>query len=91
MFSSKVDLSCFDNEDTQQNMGLLDEGFVLPPNFAKDLKSTTGHKYESDLNPDIKFKHGTTTLAFLFQGGVIVAVDSRSTMGSYIGMSLHCV
>ncbi len=29
--------------------------------------------------------HGTTTLAFVFQGGVIVAVDSRSTMGSYIG------
>ena len=27
---------------------------------------------------------GTTTLAFKFQGGVIVSVDSRSTMGSYI-------
>lgn len=29
--------------------------------------------------------HGTTTLAFVFKGGVIVAVDSRATMGSYIG------
>ena len=27
---------------------------------------------------------GTTTLAFKFQGGVIVSVDSRSTMGPYI-------
>lgn len=29
--------------------------------------------------------HGTTTLAFKFQHGVIVAVDSRATAGSYIG------
>lgn len=31
--------------------------------------------------------HGTTTLAFKFQHGVIVAVDSRATAGSYIGES----
>jgi len=30
------------------------------------------------------FHKGTTTLAFKFQGGVIVAVDSRASMGSYI-------
>merc|ERR1711976_426572 len=33
----------------------------------------------------INFFHGTTTLAFRFQGGVIVCVDSRASMGSYIG------
>ncbi|CDO73558.1 hypothetical protein BN946_scf185014.g28 [Trametes cinnabarina] len=32
----------------------------------------------------IKIKHGTTTLAFRYQGGVIVAVDSRATAGSYV-------
>jgi len=32
----------------------------------------------------IKLEHGTTTLAFKFQGGIIVAVDSRATSGSYI-------
>lgn len=32
----------------------------------------------------IKFNRGTTTLAFKYQGGVIVAVDSRATGGSYI-------
>lgn len=32
----------------------------------------------------IQFNHGTTTLAFKFQHGVIVAVDSRATAGSYI-------
>merc|ERR1719174_3565064 len=29
--------------------------------------------------------HGTTTLGFRFQGGVLIAVDSRASMGSYIG------
>lgn len=38
----------------------------------------------SDANVKIHFAHGTTTLAFKFQGGVIVAVDSRATAGSYI-------
>ncbi|KAJ7909994.1 N-terminal nucleophile aminohydrolase [Mycena leptocephala] len=32
----------------------------------------------------IKINHGTTTLAFCFQGGVIVAVDSRATAGSVV-------
>ncbi|XP_034039213.1 proteasome subunit beta type-5 [Thalassophryne amazonica] len=32
----------------------------------------------------IEFLHGTTTLAFKFKEGVIVAVDSRATAGSYI-------
>ncbi|EDV25525.1 Proteasome subunit beta type-5 [Trichoplax sp. H2] len=33
----------------------------------------------------IQFLHGTTTLAFKFKNGVIVAADSRASMGSYIG------
>ena len=41
-------------------------------------------------NVKIHFDHGTTTLAFKFQGGVIVAVDSRATAGPFIGKnSLH--
>lgn len=37
-------------------------------------------------NPDVKIKiaHGTTTLAFRFQGGIVVAVDSRATAGNWI-------
>lgn len=31
------------------------------------------------------FKKGTTTLGFVFNHGVIIAVDSRASMGSYIG------
>jgi 20S proteasome subunit beta 5 len=33
----------------------------------------------------LRFAHGTTTLAFKFGGGIIVAVDSRASMGQYIG------
>ncbi|NXT45296.1 PSB5 protein, partial [Pelecanoides urinatrix] len=34
--------------------------------------------------PGLRLLHGTTTLAFKFDLGVIVAVDSRATAGSYI-------
>lgn len=33
----------------------------------------------------INFDHGTTTLGFIYQGGVVLAVDSRATGGQYIG------
>ena len=35
----------------------------------------------------IHMDHGTTTLGFKFQGGVILAVDSRATGGMFIGKS----
>lgn len=40
-----------------------------------------------EANGDIKinFDHGTTTLGFIYQGGVVLAVDSRATGGQYIG------
>jgi len=37
-----------------------------------------------DSKVKIDFKKGTTTLAFKYQGGVILAVDSRATAGAYI-------
>lgn len=33
----------------------------------------------------LKYAKGTTTLGFIFNEGVIIAVDSRSTQGPYIG------
>ena len=32
----------------------------------------------------MKPNHGTTTLGFIFEGGVIIAVDSRASQGPYI-------
>ncbi|CAG8782946.1 19576_t:CDS:2, partial [Racocetra fulgida] len=46
------------------------------------LKECTDEKSDSECR--IKFEHGTTTLAFKFQGGIIVATDSRASAGSYI-------
>ena len=43
-------------------------------------------KFEAADSPaDLKFAHGTTTLGFVFKHGVVIAVDSRSTQGPYIG------
>ncbi|OXG80318.1 proteasome component PRE2 [Cryptococcus neoformans var. grubii Br795] len=44
------------------------------------------HTDSMSANPEAKIKiaHGTTTLAFRFKGGIIVAVDSRATAGSYV-------
>jgi len=41
-----------------------------------------------DKDVRIHMEHGTTTLAFKFKEGVIVAVDSRATGGSYIGTTI---
>jgi len=50
-----------------------------PSQFCEMLKKST--------NPEKKlmdFKKGTTTLAFVFKGGVLLAVDSRASMGSFV-------
>ena len=40
--------------------------------------------FEREVMEYVKPNHGTTTLGFIFKGGVIIAVDSRASMGSYI-------
>ena len=40
--------------------------------------------FEREVMELVKPNHGTTTLGFIFEHGVIVAVDSRASMGSYI-------
>eukprot|EP00906_Rhabdomonas_costata_P028749 RCo040653 len=37
--------------------------------------------------PKIDFKKGTTTLGFVFQGGIVLAVDSRASTGQFIASS----
>ncbi|KAK9814814.1 hypothetical protein WJX72_011938 [[Myrmecia] bisecta] len=53
------------------------QSFPLPQ--VHDLDS-----FEREVMEYVKPSHGTTTLGFIFQGGVIMAVDSRASMGSYI-------
>ena len=58
--------------------------FSLPPvtNPTTFLRS----HIDDHVNPNchIKLAHGTTTLAFRFDGGIVVAVDSRATAGNWI-------
>jgi len=60
------------------------EAFTLAPvahpeTFCADIAKT------GEAPGLMDFKKGTTTLGFVFQGGVIISVDSRASMGSYIG------
>ena len=61
---------------------------VMPVADPAAFSSLHFHGYQGDTSGDargLQFSKGTTTLAFKFQGGVVVSVDSRSTQGSYIG------
>ncbi|XP_007527473.2 proteasome subunit beta type-8 [Erinaceus europaeus] len=51
---------------------------MQPTDFFQSLNGN------GESNVQIEMAHGTTTLAFKFQHGVIVAVDSRASTGSYI-------
>ncbi|KAJ7176203.1 20S proteasome subunit [Mycena crocata] len=54
------------------------------PGVADPTAFLRSHTDDADPSCRIKMQHGTTTLAFCFQGGVVVAVDSRATAGSYV-------
>lgn len=41
--------------------------------------------FEPPTSPPIEFAHGTTTLSFVFQGGIVAAVDSRASIGNFVG------
>ncbi|KAK0062650.1 proteasome subunit beta type-5 [Biomphalaria pfeifferi] len=57
--------------------------FTVPAGV--NLQSDVYSAFNDDSNNvKIHFEHGTTTLAFKYQNGVIVAVDSRATMGPSI-------
>ncbi len=61
-------------------------GFMLPnvADPAEYCRDNFKVKYTEDNNQTLKFEKGTTTLAFIYQGGIVVAVDSRSTMGPFV-------
>ncbi|XP_049851928.1 LOW QUALITY PROTEIN: proteasome subunit beta type-5-like [Schistocerca gregaria] len=60
----------------------LECGFEMPPVVSTSrflVDAFRGREKDA-----MKLAHGTTTLGFRFGGGVVIAVDSRSTQGSYI-------
>ncbi|XP_071813343.1 proteasome subunit beta type-5-like [Apostichopus japonicus] len=61
---------------------LQDSKFTLPP--VAEPAEYLSQLAKRDGGPKIRFLHGTTTLGFKFEHGVIIAVDSRATAGPYI-------
>lgn len=78
------------NDEDHQQLEIADVApplslnFALPPvaSAASWLRAMTDDY--SNPNCPIKIAHGTTTLAFRFKGGIIVATDSRATQGNWI-------
>eukprot|EP00577_Skeletonema_sp_RCC1716_P004334 CAMPEP_0113422210 /NCGR_PEP_ID=MMETSP0013_2-20120614/28337_1 /TAXON_ID=2843 ORGANISM="Skeletonema costatum, Strain 1716" /NCGR_SAMPLE_ID=MMETSP0013_2 /ASSEMBLY_ACC=CAM_ASM_000158 /LENGTH=1367 /DNA_ID=CAMNT_0000309935 /DNA_START=266 /DNA_END=4369 /DNA_ORIENTATION=- /assembly_acc=CAM_ASM_000158 len=66
---------------------------AVKPNHFSRLMSCRGGEiddgsfFESNISPTppIDIAHGTTTISFLFKGGIIAAVDSRASIGSFVG------
>jgi len=73
------------SEATESDVAELLKEKVDAFSIPLSLQQTVTENFSHPANPDIKMSHGTTTLAFLFKFGVLVAVDSRASMGSYIG------
>ena len=58
--------------------------------FVGDILSIRGGDIEetedvSSSTPPLEFAHGTTTISFTFKDGIVAAVDSRASMGSFVG------
>ncbi|RKF66784.1 Proteasome subunit beta type-5 [Golovinomyces cichoracearum] len=83
-FSELEEFSEDDQKLLYQTTPCFSPNFALPPiaHPSTWLRAVT----DDHANPEcpIKIAHGTTTLAFRFQGGIIVATDSRATAGSWI-------
>ena len=76
--------SAEEQQDYAYSLPQLSLKFALPPvpRPAAFLRAATDD-YSNPSCP-IKLAHGTTTLAFRFKGGIIVATDSRATAGNWI-------
>ncbi|XP_012281101.1 proteasome subunit beta type-5 [Orussus abietinus] len=70
---------------TKNFLNNLDLALPPFPSSADNLSSFTNGVDDTGKHIKIKFDHGTTTLGFLYKGGVILAVDSRATGGQFIG------
>ncbi|KAF2173514.1 hypothetical protein M409DRAFT_48479 [Zasmidium cellare ATCC 36951] len=87
-YSGPAHQEAFADEDQQQVTAdiqpPLSLKFALPPIASSQqwLRAMTDDN--SNPNCPIKIAHGTTTLAFRFKGGIIVATDSRATAGNWI-------
>lgn len=55
------------------------------PFSVQESRGTWDGPIPNRLTPPLDFLHGTTTLSFKYQGGIVAAVDSRASLGNYVG------
>lgn len=83
-FDSNEDSNTQNYTQKLHNFQNLTPSIQIPPIQSPQqfLRSHT----DDNSNPDCKIKiaHGTTTLAFRFKHGIVVAVDSRATAGNWV-------
>ncbi|KAF6774673.1 hypothetical protein AHF37_06111 [Paragonimus kellicotti] len=88
--ASLTGLSGYRNPTSATDYNLIER----PIGHLEETELFWSRKLESTFTPvdhglksghiQINFNHGTTTLAFKYSGGAIVAADSRASSGSYI-------
>lgn len=82
---SSASTSAHDSSALLNDSSMLANHFSLPSGApSSDFLSQFTDVDSSNPGAKIKLHHGTTTLAFRYQGGILVCVDSRATAGSYI-------
>jgi 5'-3' exonuclease/20S proteasome alpha/beta subunit len=57
------------------------------PSFAleESLETPQAYPLQSRRTAPLQFLHGTTTVSFKYKGGIVAAVDSRASLGDYVG------
>lgn len=73
-----------EQQDYTDSLPPLSLKFALPPVARPSAFLRAATDDHANPNCPIKLAHGTTTLAFRFKGGIIVATDSRATAGNWI-------
>eukprot|EP01086_Lenisia_limosa_P000941 TRINITY_DN11676_c0_g1_i1.p1 TRINITY_DN11676_c0_g1~~TRINITY_DN11676_c0_g1_i1.p1 ORF type:complete len:252 (-),score=47.82 TRINITY_DN11676_c0_g1_i1:8-763(-) len=66
------------------NLAFLPKTAVERVSVPNELEPQTPFHERSHSVEGINYEHGTTTLSFVYDGGVIIAVDSRATQGPSI-------
>ncbi|KAG7300958.1 hypothetical protein JYU34_015311 [Plutella xylostella] len=80
-------LGCFENDVFEYSQNFINSTQLATPPFANPVETLAQFNSKDETGKEIKiqFDHGTTTLGFRYQGGVLLAVDSRATGGQFIG------
>lgn len=82
--NNDYDNNNYNDDDDVASFPLLSKSLLHKEFQRRDSPSKDGKPYLPLPLTDLQY-HGTTTLAFHCRDGIIVAVDSRASVGNYVG------